>query len=70
MNMKSIGETINRLRKEKGITQEDLGKAVGVSTQAVSKWECGGVPDTELLPAIADYFGNECRPQSEPGCSD
>lgn len=56
MNIKSIGETINRLRKEKGITQEELGKAAGVSTQAVSKWECGGVPDTELLPVIADYF--------------
>lgn len=56
MGMNSIGEIINKLRKEKGITQEELGKAVGVSTQAVSKWECGGVPDTELLPAIADYF--------------
>ncbi len=56
MSIRSIGETIHLLRKEKGITQEELGKAVGVSTQAVSKWECGGVPDTELLPMIADYF--------------
>lgn len=56
MDMKSIGGIINMLRKERGLTQEELGKAVGVSTQAVSKWECGGVPDTELLPAIADYF--------------
>lgn len=56
MDIKSIGGIINMLRKEKGITQEELGKAVGVSTQAVSKWECGGVPDTELLPVIADYF--------------
>jgi transcriptional regulator with XRE-family HTH domain len=54
--MEAIGSVICRLRKEKGITQEELGKNVGVSTQAVSKWECGGVPDTELIPLIADYF--------------
>lgn len=57
MPVKSIGETISSLRRDRGITQEELGGAVGVSAQAVSKWECGGVPDTELLPAIADYFG-------------
>lgn len=51
-----IGATISKLRKEKGITQEELAKNVGVSAQAVSKWENGGVPDTELLPKIADYF--------------
>ncbi|MHC1695213.1 MAG: helix-turn-helix domain-containing protein [Eubacteriales bacterium] len=57
MSAKAIGETIASLRRDKGITQEELGSAVGVSAQAVSKWECGGVPDTELLPCIADYFG-------------
>lgn len=51
-----IGSVIYRLRKEKGVTQEELSKYVGVSAQAVSKWENGGVPDTELLPKIADYF--------------
>ena len=51
-----IGTIISKLRKEKGITQEELAKYVGVSAQAVSKWENGGVPDTELLPKIADYF--------------
>lgn len=45
---------IAKYRKEEGITQEELGRAVGVSTQAVSRWECGGTPDVELLPAIAD----------------
>ena len=51
-----IGLTIAKLRKAKGVTQDDLAKFVGVSAQAVSKWENGGVPDTELLPRIADYF--------------
>ena len=53
----SIGDNIAALRKEKGVTQEALAEAVGVSGQAVSKWESGGSPDTLLLPAIADYFG-------------
>ena len=51
-----IGAVISKLRKTKGFTQEELAKCVGVSPQAVSKWENGGVPDTELLPKIADYF--------------
>lgn len=51
-----IGKKIRELRKAKHITQEELGKAVGVSMQAVSKWECGGAPDIEVLPLIADYF--------------
>ncbi len=54
--LSNIGTVIAKLRKEKGITQEELARNVGVSAQAVSKWENGGVPDTELLPKIADYF--------------
>ena len=56
MNIRNIGTVIYSLRKIKGITQEELANQVGVSTQAVSKWECGGMPDIELIPAIADYF--------------
>lgn len=56
MNVKNIGTVIYELRKTKGITQDELAKYVGVSAQAVSKWENGGVPDTELLPKIADFF--------------
>jgi len=53
----NVGKNIARLRKEKGITQEQLAQAVMVSGQAVSKWENGGSPDVELLPAIADQLG-------------
>lgn len=56
MGIEMIGKQIALLRKEKGIKQEELANYVGVSTQAVSKWENGGVPDTELLPKIADFF--------------
>ncbi|MCD7832696.1 MAG: helix-turn-helix transcriptional regulator [Lachnospiraceae bacterium] len=52
-----IGDKISELRKAKGMTQEQLGSLVGVSSQAVSKWENGGTPDVELLPLIADVLG-------------
>lgn len=57
MDTKLIGEQITRYRKGRNLTQEELGKAVGVSTQAVSRWENGGAPDVALLPAIADKLG-------------
>lgn len=53
----SIGEQIKKFRTEKSITQEQLGELVGVSTQAVSKWERGGAPDIELLPALSQALG-------------
>lgn len=53
----SLSATITRLRKERGLTQEQLGQLVGVSAQAVSKWEKGGAPDVELLPVLADRLG-------------
>lgn len=52
-----LSERIAELRKERGLTQEQLGQLVGVSAQAVSKWEKGGAPDVELLPALADRLG-------------
>lgn len=55
----SIGKNIARLRKEMGLTQGELGEKIGVSNQAVSKWEsemCS--PDIMLLPKLADVF--EC----------
>lgn len=52
----NIGLKIKELRGVSNVTQEDLAKAVGISTQAVSKWENGGLPDIELLPLIANFF--------------
>ena len=57
MDITTMGERIKELRKGAGMTQEELGNKIGVSAQAVSKWECGSVPDTELIPKIADCFG-------------
>jgi transcriptional regulator with XRE-family HTH domain len=53
-----IGEVIINYRKEKGLTQEQLAEAVGVSTPAVSKWETGNTyPDITLLAPIARVLG-------------
>ena len=45
MSTDTIGKQISAMRKQKGIKQDELAKAIGVSTQAVSKWENGGAPD-------------------------
>ena len=53
-----IGNQIKALRTQRGITQEDLAHELGVSAQAVSKWERDtATPDIQLLPAISAYFG-------------
>ena len=57
MNYTILGEQIQTFRKAAGLTQKELGRSIGVSTQAVSQWECGGTPDVTLLPAIADRLG-------------
>ena len=50
----SIGKNIAKYRKAKGLTQEELGAKLGVSNQAVSKWESEvSMPDVMLLPEIA-----------------
>ena len=54
----SIGNRISKYRKQKGLTQEQLAKALGVSAQAVSKWEQQtNCPDIMLLPELARIFG-------------
>ena len=53
----SFNVNLRRIRKEKGITQEQLADTVGVSAQAVSKWEINSFPDAALLPKIAEKLG-------------
>ena len=53
----NIGEKIKELRKRDGRKQEDLAKALGVTAQAVSRWEAGTCyPDVSLIPSVANYF--------------
>ena len=53
-----IGAQIARLRRERGMTQEQLAGRLGVTFQAVSKWEnAAACPDIALLPELADLFG-------------
>lgn len=52
-----IGDKIRKLRKLHGVTQESLGDYLGISAQAVSRWESGACcPDIELLPSLAEFF--------------
>lgn len=52
-----INEQIAFLRKQKGLTQEELANALGVTNQSVSKWESAQCcPDIQLLPDIAELF--------------
>ena len=54
----TIGSRISKYRKEKGMTQEELASRLGVSSQAVSKWENDlSCPDISLLPALCQALG-------------
>lgn len=53
-----LGNKIRQLRHRDGRTQEALAEALGVTSQAVSRWEASGsYPDMNLIPSIANYFG-------------
>lgn len=53
-----FGENLKKLRKSKGLTQEDLADFLGMSFQAISKWERNETyPDITMLPTIASFFG-------------
>ncbi len=78
MGTTSLGGNISALRKAKGMTQEEFAEKLGVTPQAVSKWENGvSCPDIMLLPRIAEIFGvsidelmgkepPKAEPKSEP----
>ena len=53
----NIADRIQKLRKSRGISQEELADRIGVSRQAVSKWESSqSVPDLEKIILLSDYF--------------
>lgn len=57
----TIGNRITRFRKAKGLTQEALAEQMGVSSQAVSKWENDiSCPDISLLPKLCRVLGVTC----------
>ncbi len=58
MDAKCLGSTIARLRKKKGMTQNELAECLSVSNKAVSKWENGGgYPDITILPKLSESLG-------------
>jgi DNA-binding XRE family transcriptional regulator len=60
MDCAKVGRLIAQLRKEKGLTQQNISDALGVSNKAVSKWECGlGCPDSSLWPDLSVILGVE-----------
>lgn len=57
MDQKVIGNFLKKLRKEKGITQEQFAEKLNVSGRTVSRWETGSnMPDISLLVAISEFF--------------
>lgn len=53
-----FGDNLKRLRKERGLTQTELGAQIGLSKAVVSKYETGmGYPTFDVLIRIAQYFG-------------
>ena len=53
----NIAQVLVRMRREKGITQEELASFIGVTKASVSKWETGqSYPDVTFLPQLAAFF--------------
>lgn len=58
MDCEKIGALIRAARRERGMTQRELGEALHISDRTVSKWECAqGCPDVSLLPALSARLG-------------
>ena len=52
-----IGDKLKKLRRDRDLTQEEVATHLGISLQAISKWERGdGYPDITMLPTLANYF--------------
>lgn len=62
MDTKKIGEFLKELRKEKGLTQEQLAEILLVSGRTVSRWETGtNMPDLSVLIQMAEFYGVEIK---------
>ncbi len=58
MNQEKIGKFISKLRKEKGMTQEQLAEKLNISKNAVSKWERGlNLPDVSIMQELCKILG-------------
>jgi len=62
MDQKKTGEFLKSLRREKGLTQEQLGERFYVSSRTISRWETGAnMPDVAMLLELADFYGVDIR---------
>ena len=58
MDMKKIGSFLAALRKERNLTQDELGAQIGVTNKTISRWETGSyLPPVEMLQTLGDTFG-------------
>ena len=58
MDMQKIGSFLAELRKEKNLTQDELGAQIGVTNKTISRWETGSyLPPVEMLQTLGDNFG-------------
>ena len=62
MDLIKIGAFLQELRKEKGLTQEQLAEQTGVSRRTVSRWETGNnMPDLDILMELSDFYAVDLR---------
>lgn len=58
MDMKKIGQFLAQLRKDHGLTQEDLGSKLGVTNKTISRWENGNyLPPADMLKSLSEIYG-------------
>ena len=62
MNQQKMGEFLKHLRKEKGLTQEQLAEQFCISSRTISRWETGSnMPDLDMLIELADFYNVDIR---------
>ena len=62
MDTKKIGEFLKVLRKERGLTQEQLAEILLVSGRTISRWETGtNMPDLSILIKMAEFYNVEVK---------